>query len=149
MSYKIAAASSDGSRIDWTFGEARHFLIYEVTEESQIQFVEQRNWTQEEPQERESSCGCKKTEVEHCSTGNCSGGGCQGNAGVIPKLSLVEDCRCILCQKTGFQIRKQLEKKAISAFDIDCGTMEAITKLASYFEKVDHHENLRDFHRKN
>lgn len=47
MSYKIAVASSDGIHIDETFGSAKEFLIYEVTDEvyvkSEVRAAEQEN----------------------------------------------------------------------------------------------------------
>ena len=37
---------------------------------------------------------------------------------------------------------KQLEKKAISSFDVDCPVQEALEKITKYFHSVDNHVSL-------
>lgn len=84
----------------------------------------------------------------HGETGGCGSGakagcgsGCGGDASA--KVELVADCRCIVCKKIGFQIQKQLERKAISAFDVSCSVEEALSKISNYFTRMDNHESLR------
>jgi hypothetical protein len=40
-------------------------------------------------------------------------------------------------------VRKQLEKKAVSAFDIEYPVNEALEKIAFYFDRLDNHKSLR------
>ncbi len=92
--------------------------------------------------EQNSICG------EHgklgCGSG-CNTGGCAGGDGEMPKVTLISDCRCVVCKRIGFQIQKQLEKKAILGFDVECSIDEAMRNIIRYFERVDHHRTLRGF----
>lgn len=152
MPYKIAVASSDGIHIDEAFGSAKEFLIYEVTDEtyvkSEVRAVEEvRNAADEvsQPQKEaalQENCG----NTGGCGKGGCSsqaGGGCSGGGEVSEKVELVSDCRSIVCKKIGFHIQKQLERKAITSFDVDCTVEEALQKITAYFYKVDTHQSFR------
>ncbi|WP_408071945.1 hypothetical protein [Butyrivibrio sp. JL13D10] len=79
-----------------------------------------------------------------CGSGNgCgTGGGC-GHGGALPKVELISDCRSLVCRKIGFQAQKQLEKKQIASFDVACSVDEALTKISSYFDKLDNHKPFR------
>ena len=70
-------------------------------------------------------------------------GGCGGAGEASAKVELVSDCRCVVCKKIGFHIQKQLERKAISAFDVTCPVEEALEKISHYFTRMDNHESLR------
>lgn len=150
MSYKIAIASSDGKQIDQTFGQAKSFAIYEVTDDKYIK-IDERVFHQEEEQENTMSppdgskteAGCGNGTSNGCGSGNgcSSGSGCGGD--VSAKVELISDCRCIVCKKIGFHIQKQLERKAISAFDVTCTVEEALGKIANYFSHIDNHKSLR------
>lgn len=144
MSYKIAVASSDGIHIDETFGLAKEFIIYEVTKEnyikSEVRKLEevstvQTNITQFQ---KDSSLqgGCE-------SSNNCGKGCCSSSDKLSEKIEKVIDCRCVVCKKIGFYIQKQLERKAIAAFDVDCTVEEALQKITTYFHKVDTHQSFR------
>ena len=89
--------------------------------------------------------GCKTASA--CgSKGGChngQGGGCSGQGDASGKIELVSDCRCVVCKKIGFHVQKQLERRAITFFDVDCSVEEALTKISSYFKKVDGHQSLR------
>lgn len=151
MSYKIAVASSDEKQIDETFGSAKRFLIYEVTEDG-YRKSEERVFEQAEaddafrtlPEGESLSSGC---ESRGCGSaggcGNGAGGGCGGQGEASAKVELVSDCRCIVCKKIGFHIQKQLERKAISAFDVSCSVQEALNKISYYFNRMDKHESFR------
>lgn len=79
-----------------------------------------------------------------CASGGCGGGsGCGGGQAVSEKVELISDCRCVVCKKIGFNIQKQLERKAISAFDVDCTIEEALKKISFYFGRMDRHQSLR------
>lgn len=143
MPYKIAVASLDGVRIDETFGSADRFIIYEVAD-GVYQKTEERSFDRKDTDQRipdicPSSGGC--------ATGNgCgeSGKGCNvGKSEMSTKVELIADCRCVVCKKIGFHIQKQLERKAISTFDVDCSVDEALGKITNYFTRVDRHESLR------
>ena len=146
MSYKIAVASSDGRQIDETFGSAKRFLIYEVTE-GIYKRLEERAFCEEGTENNDaaivdgcnSPAGCKKE--DGCGSG--TGGGCGGAGEASAKVELVSDCRCVVCKKIGFHIQKQLERKAISAFDVTCPVEEALEKISHYFTRMDNHESLR------
>jgi hypothetical protein len=138
MSYLVAVASSDGENTDLSFGEAERFIIYEV-DGKDFKFVEERKWDNSDivPE----ACATNQS----CGSGNgCGDGmGCGGGGGEIPKLKIIDDCRCLVCKKIGFKVRKQLEKKAVSAFDVEYPIKEALERIAFYFDKVDNHKSLR------
>ncbi len=159
MSYKIAIASSDGTNIDLSFGEASAFDIYEVdgteytlTERRKYDFPE--NVIPGQPKQSEESgiqAGCGSSEASGgCgSSGNCgTGTGCGSAGGQFPKVELLRDCRCIVCKKIGFHVVKQLEKLAITSFDIDCSVEEALRKITDYLYKIDNHQSLRGTYNK-
>ena len=137
MSYNIAIGSSDGINTDLKFGEVSEFLIYSVEGEN-YKLLERRKVDQNAGA---SSCGNGGCSPE----GGCSGAGngCGGSEEVSKKVSVIEDCRCVVCKKVGFQAQKQFEKRAISVFDIECTIEEALTKIASYYYKLDNNRSLR------
>ncbi len=137
MSYKIAVASSDRKNINETFGSAKSFIIYEVTDDVYRQ-SEERVFQSEATENLLDNCNSKG-----CRNSNGCGSGCceQGNAS--SKVELVSDCRAVVCRKIGFHIQKQLERKAISAFDVSCSIEEALSKITNYYSRIDRHESLR------
>ena len=156
MSYKIAVASSDGIQIDETFGSAKRFLIYEVEDGAYRRLEERaadedktdRRGTQQESSfqnacNAKSACSAESACHAESGCGNGTGGGCGGAGEASAKVELVSDCRCVVCKKIGFHIQKQLERKAISAFDVTCPVEEALEKISHYFTRMDNHESLR------
>ena len=150
MDYKIAFASSDGEMIDRSFGAADRFYIYEV-EDGQTKFSEVREFNSEVPEKNtESAAGCgDKTEESSAGCGDktgCAGngGGCGGGeCGANPKVEALSDVRCIVAEKIGFNIRRQLERKMIAVFDVNVPLAEALDKISTYFDKLDRHISLR------
>lgn len=139
MAYKIAAASSDGVNIDVHFGAAQSFLIYEVNDKGEFSFLEKRDY--DESREGESIDGKPvKTAGCHGSGSGCGQGGCSGGASA--KVELISDVRAVIAEKIGFNVTKQLEKKAISSFDVDCSVQEALEKITKYFYSVDNHQRF-------
>lgn len=136
MSYKIAVASSDSENINETFGSAKSFVIYEVT-----------NGVYQRTEER--ICASEDTVIKNncnsgvCGNGNGCGSGCGGQGEASTKVELISDCRAVVCKKIGFHIQKQLERKAISAFDVSCTIGEALDKITAYYSRIDRHESLR------
>ena len=160
MSYLIAVATSNSKDVDLGFGAATGFHIYEV-EGTDYKEKEYREFTEEIGGAGSSSavsCGS----VGACASGSGCGGsgadtgagtkpsgcngpsnGCGGSEGAQRKIELIADCRSLVCQKIGFQAQKQLEKRAIAGFDVDCSVDEALSKIAGYFDKIDNHISLR------
>lgn len=137
MHYKIAIASSDEVHIDETFGSAMGFHIFEI-KNGRYQKVEERI-VEENNEELQCgiSDGCNKYNC-HSEAGSC----CTGNEGNSQKVGLIADCRCVICKKIGFQILKQLESKAITAFDVDCTVSQALEKICIYYDKIDKGQSL-------
>lgn len=163
MAYKIAVASTDDVNIDLSFREVNTFTIISVADDGSYSIEEHR--TLKEDLEQKSSDGA----AYHAADGaeisgvneaksSCGGGsgseanGCGGGTGcggpASPKVTLIEDCRCVICTQIGFNVQKKLEKKAISSFDIQCSIKDALEKIICYFDRVDHHQTLRGFARK-
>lgn len=150
MSYLIAVATSDEVNIDLSFGAAEGFVIYEV---EGTDFSKKEYRLAPAPEEQSSEAGVLTFkdagdcgDAPGCGGGNgCGGGGggCAGHGALIPKVELIGDCRSLVCQKVGFQAQKQLERKQIAAFAVDCPVEDALTKISSYFYKVDNHQSLR------
>lgn len=139
MPYKIAVASSDGTNVDLHFGAADSFLIYDVSDEGTFSLAEKRDYNPAD--EAEASCTEK---AAGCADKGCagSGGGCSHGTELSEKVLLIADCRCVVCEKIGFHVTKQLEKKAVAAFDVDCTVQEALEKITKYFHSVDNHVSL-------
>ena len=142
--YKIAVASSDGVNVDLNFGSANRLLIYEVNGDG-FKRIEERAAPGAENPVLESGTGEGCAEKNGCGEGSgCgSGAGCGGNPGLHPNIELISDCRCIVCKKVGFRLLKELERRAIASFDIECEVGEALEKITAYFYKVDNHISLR------
>ena len=147
MAYKIAVASSSGVKVDETFGSAKQFFIFSVTKDGFLP-PEERVCPLDNAKDTDvgidtdsfacpSSTGCE--DRSGCGTG----GGCSSFADNAAKVCLIEDCRCVVCRKIGFQIQKQLERKAISAFDVGCSIDEALQKITAYYSRIDQHQSLR------
>ena len=171
MAYKIAVGSSDGVKIDESFGSAKRFLIYEADGED-YRLAEERavpgvdgeavdpalaksigaKYTAEETADLQAAVnGCGPAAGDCGSGGGCGTGGGAGDCGTgggcggapFAKVGLIDDCRAIVCKKIGFNVQKQLEKKAISAFDVSCSIDEALKKITYYYSRVDRHETFR------
>lgn len=130
MPYKIAISSSDGKNIDKTFGAADSFLIFEADGTNYVKAEERKVQPAQgvSPEQCESGCG------------NGCGSGCGGGESTrSEKVELIKDCRCVVCTRIGFPIRKQLERLAISVFDVDCSADDALRKIVSYYDRIDKH----------
>ncbi len=143
MAYYIAVASSDEKNIDVSFGAAKEFLIYKVDDVSYTLF-EKREFLEQDNSVDSAQTVCEKG--HGCGGGSGCGkskAGCGGDTGIQKKIEIIKDCRCIVCLKIGFHVQKQLEKLAISSFDVACEIEEALTKITSYYSKTDKHLSLR------
>lgn len=142
MSYKIAVGSSDGINVDLKFGEVNKFIIYEA-EDEKSRVSEYRNAdihkTIIDTNAYVTSSG--ECNVKACNSSAChgNGNGCNGASDIMDKVELISDCRCVVCKKIGFQAQKQLERKAISVFDIEGKIDEILQKIIAYYGKLDRH----------
>lgn len=144
MSYKIAVSSTDGIRIDQSFGATKEFYIYEVDGLSYTLAEKRQEASGIEIEETKLTGYCNQNkQCNQGEAGGCGTGGCGAEGGHLQKVDLVADCRCIVCKKIGFQAQKQLEKLAISSFDVECTIEEALSKIVNYLYKVDSHQSLR------
>ena len=141
MAYKIAIASSDGINVDIHFGAAQSFLIYAVEDDGTFSEQEKRNV----PETAESSNAANSSNGG-CGNGGAgchgNGGGCGQGAGISPKVELICDCRCVVAAKIGFNVIKQLERKAIASFDVETTVQEALEKITKYFYSIDNHKTF-------
>ncbi|WP_455714278.1 NifB/NifX family molybdenum-iron cluster-binding protein [Anaerosporobacter sp.] len=140
MSYKIAYVSSDGIYIDRTFGAAEEFIIVAVSD-GEYRIIDTRKIEEEKKNEIVLEEEKEKDLKEEFSCG--SGSGCGRGQGSSTKVDLISDCRCVICKKVGFHIQKQLERLAITTFDVDYTVEEALRKIILYFERIDGHKSLR------
>jgi hypothetical protein len=126
MAYKIAVASSDGKNVDLHLGSSPFLKVY-TAEGLSFQFLEDRK--ADVSSEAEGRC-----QGSGCSGGN--GGGCSGG-GNPQSVEIVADCRAVVAAKVGKNARRLLELKAISVFDIEIPVEEALSKITSYYHKLD------------
>jgi len=75
-----------------------------------------------------------------------SGGGCGGHSDskIEANVALIADCRCLLCYKVGAGAERQLERKAITAFQVNYKIKDALEKIINYYIKIDNHISLRN-----
>ena len=135
LGYKIAVGSSDGIHVDLKFGEVKSFIIFKVEEEKR-KLLEIRKVAAYGTATDINGCGGRAGDCGSLGCGG-KGNGCNGSADVISKVELIRDCRCIVCKKIGFQAQKQLERKAISVFDVEGTVDEILEKIIAYYGKMD------------
>lgn len=133
LSYRIAVASSGNGQSYRHFGETDVFQIYEV-EDMSWKLIETRHIKQPEP----SECGWKEQR-------RGIGCGCGGDPRIKSKAEQISDCRCVVCAKAGMQMQKELERKGITCFEVDCSLDRAMERIIGYYERVDNHISLRGF----
>ena len=111
MSYRIAAATSNGKIVDTHFGRAEYFTILEVQDDGSFSEIERRD-------------------VFHSSDGKCS-------QDLMNKAAEnLSDCSYVLAAKIGPHAIQALEAKKISAFDIAIEIAPAVEKIHVYHKKV-------------
>ena len=169
MSYKVAIASTDGINVDAHFGGASSFLIYEVNADGSYENKEERivpgtnhdissgsssDCAKNSDCSSKSNCGSSNSDGAPGSScgggsGNTSGGGCGSHSGhsdskIDANVSLITDCRCLLCNKVGAGAERQLGRKAITTFQVDYKIEDALVKIINYYSKIDNHISLRN-----
>jgi len=142
MSYKIAVASTDGIYVDAHFGSASSFLIYEVNPDGSYEKRGERIITG-----RNIGLNCDSIipikETEN-SCGSCGGHNGHSDTKIEANISIIADCRCLLCYKIGAGAERQLERKAITVFQVDYKIEDALKKIIDYYTKIDNHLSLRN-----
>jgi predicted Fe-Mo cluster-binding NifX family protein len=141
MAYKIAVASSDGVNVDVHFGAAESFLIFAVSDDGNFTLEEKREYIEESSADDGIKGSCTEKSGCKAGCGNGNGGGC-GAGGGSAKISLIDDVRAVVAAKIGFNVVKQLERKAIASFDVETTVQEALEKITKYFYSVDNHVSL-------
>ena len=143
MGIKVAIATSDGLNIDLHFGQAKSFLLYEF-KDGKFELSEKR----EVPVDDSAEVALRLAQGPQIETtfacpgggGGCcgSGGGCGGGAAsgpLAPAVELLLDCKAVVAAQIGQGMRRQLERNAISVFDIEIPVEDALKKLAAYYAK--------------
>jgi len=96
---RIAVASSDGKNVDLHFGDASHFLIFEV-KGNQINFMELREKENKPLQEQSDRW--------------------------MQSLEMIKDCKAILCSKMGQEPVSKLEEMTITPVQFTGTILEVI-----------------------
>ena len=139
MGIKVAIATSDGLNIDLHFGQAKSFLLYEF-KDGKFELSEKR----EVPVDDSAVVALRQAQGPQiettfaCPGGGGGCGGCGGGAAsgaLAPAVELLLDCRAVVAAQIGQGMRRQLERNAISVFDIEIPVEDALKKLAAYYAK--------------
>jgi len=151
MSYKVGITSTDGIYVDAHFGGASSFLIYEVNADGSYENKEKRivpgtNVDISSSLNCSSNSDCDKSSSCASPNENGNAGGCGGHSDskIEANVALIADCRCLLCNKVGAGAERQLERKAITAFQVNYKIDDALEKIINYYTKIDNHISLRN-----
>lgn len=142
MAYKIAIASIDGINTNEHFGCASSFYIVNVKDDGSYQQEERREVNASDMEEAYESRTKGKNCRSFCET---QMSGCRGHSEtrIQSKIEAISDCRCLICAKCGSGAQRQLERKAITVFQIELPIEEALNTIIHYYTKVDNHISLR------
>ena len=116
MKYKLAVASSDGINVDEGFGICDLFTIYEVDEVGNYTVCEKRNVTVTDTESLPYAPGMK----------------CGGR--ILLKAEKISDCKAVICREIGFKVRKDLNSRGISVFDIEGEIEPILEKIIDYYK---------------
>ncbi len=112
MSYKVAAASSDGKVINQHFGRSRQFLVFEIKDDGGWDFLELR--------ENIPPCGAGEHHDED----------------MIRTVELLSDCSKVLVSQIGPVAEQALRSRGITAYAISDFINSALDKLVEYDRKL-------------
>ena len=107
MSFKVAVASSDGKYINQHFGWAQQFLIFEINDEGEYKFLENRK-----------------------NTPACDVGGHTDEA-LAESVKLISDCKAVLASQIGHGAANALAAHGIDAYMAPTFIDTALKELAS------------------
>jgi len=102
---KIAVASTDGKLVDLHFGDANHFLIYEVKEEED-----------EFQQVREKTNLPLTNHTDRW----------------VASIDVISDCKAVICNKIGMEPTIELRKMGIKPIELDCAVKEALRECSRH-----------------
>ncbi len=105
MTYRVALASSDGIVVNRHFGKSEKFQIYEVNDEHEAKFIE----------ERENTPSCQ--EFEH------------SEEALLKAIKVIKDCRVVFVSRIGAGAYDELRRHGIEAFEMAREVNEIIEKL--------------------
>ncbi len=144
MGYKIAVATSDGLNVDLHFGSAHVFEIYTIDkldfQKSESREIQNMTGQDQTTCRAEYDNVCESEDKTESSSGCSSGCGSRNhceNSERSESIEILSDCRCVVCKKIGRNMLKQFERKAISVFEIELPIKEALSKIVSYYYKLD------------
>ena len=120
MSFRIAAATSDGINIDLHFGHADTLYIYEVHDDGSYKLYDKIH-VPEQPQGCENGC-----------RGRCHGGG----GGFSIDISFLKGVKYVLAAKIGNGIEKSLLRNNITAFSVETTINNAVRKITIYEKRL-------------
>ncbi len=144
MEYKIAVATSDDVHVDLHFGTAGVFTIIEVKDDGSYSLIDKRIVSQEhEEQVNESDCNKKTSCESDCGKNAVGCGSGHSSNDIDTKVNIISDCRCLLCKNIGPGASRQLERKAITSFQIELSVEKAVAKIINYYFKIDNHLSLK------
>jgi len=112
MTYKIAAASTDGKVVNQHFGRAKKFYIIDVSDDGIFHFEVIR----------ETSAACENGE--------------HSDDSLDRNVSLLSDCSYVLVSRIGPGAEYALNKKGITAFAISDYIDTAIEKIIKYHNRI-------------
>jgi len=126
MPFKIAAASSDGKKIDLHFGQTSDFTILTLSDSGELTETETRRFefnsepVSEQPEQLEQR----------------RRGGCKGAVRVNPRIhkaaELLSDCEFLLAESVGSGAERQLAGKGITAFAVSGSITDATEKIIAF-----------------
>ena len=105
MTYRVALASSDGIVVNRHFGKSEKFQIYEVNDEHEAKFIE----------ERENTPSCR--EFEH------------SEEALLKTIKVIKDCRVVFVSRIGAGAYDELRRHGIESFEMAREVNEIIEKL--------------------
>ena len=118
MSFRIAAASSDGINIDQHFGNADSFRIFDVESSGQYKLLSVNTV----PVKRSNACS--------------AGTGCGCHSIQQINTEHLEGAKYVLVSGIGRNMEKALQKNNITAFAVETTIDEAIKKIVIYENRL-------------
>jgi predicted Fe-Mo cluster-binding NifX family protein len=105
MSYRIAIASSDGESVNQHFGQARNLLVYEIDDDNNVNFIEDRE------------INLISDEAAHTDR----------NMHIFAEA--LNDCSAVFVRRIGAQSAKYLHSRNIRTFEVNFSLNHIFTTL--------------------
>ncbi|WP_026834823.1 NifB/NifX family molybdenum-iron cluster-binding protein [Eubacterium xylanophilum] len=131
---RVAAATTDGSKVDTHFGQAKRVFIYDIDlEDGTFHKVEERVLNIAQSEDR-GTFSCEKSDRKCSDRGD---NGCIGHDS--EKLDAVgrelSDCQYFLVSKIGPKPQKILLRYEVNALETDFSVEDALRRLANFLIK--------------